>query len=353
MTKNGGDRTGGSRRRDVRRARKLARERQRAWDAIRAQQELDSPPVAGVQHTGPSRYGAVAPEAVVTPPDTGLHAAADTYPQVTPGAAAPATRRPALFDTGGDGRTTAADSNGRGTRRGPGDQAVAVLHPCAAALLVVVAVVGGTPVVTGEWDPRWLAGAGILALLLLFLYPRTWRQRRGIARLVGSGLGLLLVLGAGVGVVRQNVVEGRAQLRGSALDLAVDEHEELTRAVRVLAENQRLLSLPPEQAIPLGEVYAAARGQAIAIGERWNPATAPTPPVAELGEVYTLVNLAAAQQTAALDVFVANLENPEPALADEIVERGNVVASLVTTEIPAALKAADTAIREAAKGGTR
>lgn len=312
----------------MRKARKLAAARQQAWDEIRARQEID--------------------RGAAQPGDAGLPI--------------PGVRRPPLITgTAGDGAipeahvrgtepTTQFETENRGARRGV-PTAFSVLHPLAVAFALVLLLVAGTPLVDGAWSLPWLAGSSIGALVLLVLYPRATRGAGTGAQIAGLGLGLLLLVAGIAGIIGQNVVEGRVQLRGSNIDLAVEEHRELVLALEVLTENQGLLTLPPEQAIPLGAVYAKARQQAIAIGERWNPATKPTPPLPELGEAYKLVNIAAAQQAAALDGFVANLENPEPAVEAEYVERGLAVDALLQREIPRLLDTVDRAVRDAVTKG--
>lgn len=315
----------------MRKARKLAAARQQAWDEIRASQELDR---ESVQH-GTAR------------------------------ATVPGTRRPPLITgTVGDGATpdahvravvgtepsTQFETENRGARRGV-PTTFSVLHPIAGAFALVLLLVAGTPLVDGTWSLPWLIGSIVGALVLLVLYPRATRGAGTGAQITGLGLGLLVVIAGIAGIAVQNVVDGRAQLRGSEIDRAVEEHRELVLTLEVLTENQGLLTLPPEQAIPLGSVYAEARQQAITIGERWNPATKPTPPLPELAPAYELVNMAAAQQAAALDGFVANLENPEPAVEAEYIERGLAIDALLQREIPRALDTVDRAVRDAVTKG--
>ena len=329
--------TGGQRgpnRRERRRARKLAAERQRAWEEIRLQQEVDGP------RTPPTASGARPPMFTPQP--------------ITPQVQSPQYHEPQYLEARAGSSNAvhdgaAEDSSGT-TSHTAVAAALSVLHPAAIALASVFAVIAGSPLVDGSWHVIWFTGAVASLLGLLVTYPRTWRSGPRRARSAGMGVAVLLAVAAVAGGLAQNVVEGRAQLRGSSIDRAVDEHRELVRAAEILGENQRLLTLPPEQAIPLGAVYAEARMQAIAIGERWNPATRGAPPVAELGDTYVLINLAAAQQAAALQVFVANLENPEPALEAELVERGSAVAVLLAEDVPRSLEQVDRAIRKNVTG---
>ena len=321
----------------MRKARKLAEQRQRAWDEIRSQQEIDrgdGAPHSRTGHTGTTGQGrpplihAPVPLAtgIVYPDQLGAHQAGAQPATMHAADPAPAHRRsvvPALL---------------------------AVLEPVTLSFTLVLLLVAGSPLVTGSWNIAWLAGSSVATIALLLLYPGASRGAGRGARTAGLVLAGLVTVSAVAGIVGQNVVEGRAQVRGSAIDRAVEEQRELAAAVDVLSENQGLLNLPPEQAIPLGAVYAEARQQAILIGERWNPATNGTPPLPELAEAYALVNLAAAQQAAAIDGFVANLENPEPALEAEYVERGIAVDAILTRDLPPVLEAVERGIRNSVTG---
>jgi hypothetical protein len=333
---NTGNQSGKSRR-ELRKARKLAEQRQRAWDAIRASQEIDHAHGNTVQRTGHvATPGPVRPPLLSTPTGSAPVATAAEVAHQNPSDLHQADTQPTKFldrDTGATARGSLLAA------------LLAVLEPVTLAFTLVLLLVAGTPLVTGSWNIAWLAGSGIATVAFLLLYPRASRGAGRATRSVGLILAALVGVAGLVGIVGQNVVEGRAQIRGSATDRAVEEHRELTAAAEVLSENQGLLSLPPEQAIPLGTVYAEARRQAILIGERWNPATNGTPPVPELAEAYALLNLAAAQQTAAIDGFVANLENPEPALETEYVERGIAVREILENDLPPVLAKIERVIR--------
>lgn len=318
-------RSGWARRRELRRTRKLAEERQRAWDEIRAMQE-------------PDRARAAAPTAHVAPMGGGVQS------------------RPALFPAQTTSQTTVRMVAAQAARPDGGSRSylravIGVLQPLLGATFLAVAVVGGTPLVSGTWNLVWGAAFLISAVVLLATCPRTWRKTTRGIRVAGIGAALLVAVGAATGMVAQNVVEGRAQLRGSAVDIAVEERDELERSLRVLVENHGLLALPPEQAIPLRDrlVYQRAIEQSRAIADRWNPATAGDPVLPILGDAYVLLNRAATGQTEALTGFVENLGNPEPAKARVVVERANVVAATLTTDIPATLSALEQAIGERAR----
>lgn len=311
----------GRSRREMRKSRKLAIARQQAWDEIREQQEVDR---ATAQHGASVPVaGAHRPPLIASTPAAGVHSAGVEHPP----------------------QHVAGGTPGTPARKGLGT-VLSALHPVMGAFAFVLVLVAGTPLVDGTWSLPWFLGAGIAALVLLALYPRATRGTGTGSQVTGLVLGLIVLVAGIAGIVGQNVVEGRAQLRGSEIDVAVEEHRELVRTLEVLRENQGLLSLPPEQAIPLGAVYAEARQQAIAIGERWNPATKATPPLPELADAYELVNIAAAQQAAALDGFVANLANPEPAVEAAYVERGLVVDALLRNDIPRTLERVERAIRD-------
>lgn len=338
---NTGNRSGKSRR-GLRKARKLAEQRQRAWNEIRSQQEIDrgnGAPHSQTGRTGTTRRG--------RPPL--IHAPVDNAPE----SIATGVAYPDQLDARQAGAQTApvhAADTATAHRRSVVPSLLAVLEPVILSCALVLLLVAGSPLVTGSWNSAWLAGSSVTTIALLLLYPRASRGAGRGARTAGLVLAGLVTVSAVAGIVRQNVVEGRAQVRGSVTDRAVEEHRELTAAVDVLSENQGLLNLPPEQAIPLGAVYARARQQAILIGERWNPATNGTPPLPELAEAYALVNLAAAQQAAALDGFIANLENPEPALEAAYVERGIAVNAILTRDLPPVLVAIERAIRSSVTG---
>lgn len=323
-------RSGRARRRELRRARKLAAERQRAWDEIRAAQQPD--------RTRAGDHRAAAPVTHVAPVD---------------GVARP---RPALFPAQTTAQATTRTAGEQADRPDGGSRsrlrAVAgVLQPLLGAIFLTVAVVGGTPLVSGTWNLAWGATSLTIAAVLLATCPRTWRQTARGIRVAGSGAALLVAVGAATGMVAQNVVEGRAQLRGSVVDVAVEERDELERSLSVLVENHGLLALPPEQAIPLRDrlVYQRAIEQSRAIADRWNPATAGDPVLPVLGDAYVLLNRAATGQTEALTGFVENLGNPEPAKARAVVERANAVAATLTTDVPATLSALEQAIRDRAR----
>lgn len=306
----------GRSRRELRKAKKLALARQQAWEEIRARQEVDR---------APGNHGAQRP-----------HAGSHRPPLVGP--TVPGAPPVELLDTHAAVSQVAARR--RGTRT-----AIALLGPCVSAFVLVLLLVAGTPLVDDTWSLPWLAGTAVAGIATILLQRGAAREVGRAPRATGLVVGGIVLLAGIAGIIGQNVVEGRAQLRGSDVDRAVEEHRELERTLVILTENQGLLTLPPEQAIPLGSVYAAARQQAIAIGERWNPATRPVPPLPELATVYELVNIAAAQQAAAFDGFVANLENPEPAVEAGYVERALAVDALLRDDIPAALEAVDRAIR--------
>ena len=325
-------------RRQLRKARKLARERQQAWDEIRANQELDR----RSHPTPPTRQRpALTPDGPHHPVTTGSPVVApDATPAMTP------VMAPVMRDL--PGRATNRPVAERGGRLA---NLLGVVHPVVLAVVVLLTAVAGTPLITGTWRAPWAAAGVVTGVVLLGAYPRTWRRARSRERATGAGLALLLVAAAIVGAIDQNVVDGRAQLRGSDIDRAVEQHRGLVAAAKIMRESQGLLTLPPEQAIPLGGVYAEARLQAIAIGERWNPATMDRAPLPELVDAYVLVNRAAAQQAAALGAFTANLENPDAALAAEYVQRGLAVDDLLAREVPAALERVESAIRNAVAGG--
>jgi hypothetical protein len=331
----------------MRKARKLAEQRQRAWDEIRSQQEIDrgnGAPHSQTGHTGTTGQG--------RPPL--IHAPVGHTPLVhTPVPTATGVAYPdqlGAHQAGAQPAPMHAADPAPVHRRSVAPALLAVLEPVTLSFALVLLLVAGSPLVTGSWNIAWLAGSSGAAIALLLLYPGAIRGAGRGARTAGLVLAGLVTVSAVAGIVGQNVVEGRAQVRGSATDRAVEEQRELAAAVDVLSENQGLLNLPPQQAIPLGAVYAEARQQAILIGERWNPATNGTPPLPELAEAYALVNLAAAQQAAAIDGFVANLENPEPALEAEYVERGIAVDAILTRDLPPVLEAVERAIRNSVTG---
>jgi len=315
----------------------IAAKRRAAWEEIRAMQQADvpvNPTTPAPTHTaGPGSYaGGPAPETRWTTgaPYEGF-----------------ATATPQPLPAGQEARAAAPTG-------AVADWFLLLAHPMLAATALVLAVVGGTPLVDGRWQPVWLVGPLAVAAVLAGLYPRTWRNRnRGAARVTGVALSALLLVGAGVGALTQNVVEGRAQLRGSTLDRAVEMLREMERSRDVLADNQRLLGLPAEQAIPLVATYRAAAGQAIAIGQRWNPATAGVPPLEVFGEALVLLNLAGTQQAAALEAFLANLENPEPAIEAEALARAAEVGRILEELLPGVLTEVRTAIEAGAGGGAR
>jgi hypothetical protein len=313
----------------MRKTKKLARARQQAWDEIRKEQVVD--------------HGALYP-AASNMPVAGAH-----RPPLIAGSGN--SLAPTLRTDATEGFTTEHFDTHVERRRSGARTMLAVFHPVAGAFALVLLLVAGSPLVAGTWSTPWIAGASIAVMTLVLLYPRASRGAGANAQVMGLGLGLVVLVAGIAGIIGQNVVEGRAQLRGSDVDRGVEEHRELVTTLAVLSENQRLLTLPPEQAIPLGSVYANARQQAITIGERWNPATKPNPPLPELAKAYELVNIAAAQQAAALDGFVANLENPEPALEAEYIERGLAVDALLRNEIPVALEAIEEAVRVAVLEG--
>lgn len=311
--------------RAMRKTKKLARVRQQAWDEIRNEQVVDSG----------ARYPAASDTPVAGAHRPPLSAASGN-------SLAPTLRTDAGESFNEEHFDTHVERRRSGTR-----VLLAVLHPVAFAFAFVLLLVAGSPLIAGAWSIPWIAGASITVVSLLLLYPRASRGAGSKIQVMGLGLGLVVLVAGIAGIVGQNVVEGRAQLRGSNVDRGVEEHRELVTTLAVLSENQRLLTLPPEQAIPLGSIYAKARQQAITIGERWNPATKPNPPLPELAKAYELVNIAAAQQAAALDGFVANLENPEPALEAEYIQRGLAVDALLRNEIPVALDAVNKAVLRA------
>jgi len=264
--------------------------------------------------------------------------------------------RPALFPAQTTAQATARTVAEQASRPDGGTRSrlravVGVLQPLLGATLLTVAVVGGTPLVSGTWNPAWGAASLVLSSALLVTYPRTWKKTTRGIRAVGIGVALLVAAGAATGMVAQNVVEGRAQLRGSVVDVAVEERDDLERSLSVLVENHGLLTLPSEQAIPLRDrlVYQRAIEQSRAIADRWNPATAGDPVLPVLGDAYVLLNRAATGQTEALTGFVENLGDPEPAKARAVVERTNAVAAMLTTDIPATLSTLDRSIRDRAR----
>jgi len=316
----------------MRKAKKLASARQQAWDEIRAQQEIDR--VGTHPRTATPLPGARRPPLITA--QNGIDAHGD------------APRLPADEVTGKQSES-ARDSAAR-TRSGL-YTIVSLVHPAVVAFTFVLLLVAGTPLVDGTWSLPWFAGSTVGTLVLLALHPRATRGAGTGPQVTGLALGVVVLLAGVAGIVGQNVVEGRAQLRGSDVDRAVEEYHELRHTLEILTENQGLLTLPPEQAIPLGAVYAEAKQQAIAIGQLWNPATKPVPPLPPLADAYELVNIAAAQQAAALEGFVANLENPEPAREAAYIERGIAVDALLQNGIPRALDAVDAAIRAAVVEG--
>jgi hypothetical protein len=311
---NNGARNGWVRRRELRRTRRLAEQRQRAWDEIRAQQ------VSPRREEVPENASA---GATYSPLGHAFEAVDRNTAQAT-------GVRPALFPAG----PPPAQNGARATTL---RSIAGILQPAVGVTLLTIAVVGGTPLVSGVWNLPWGIATGVAAIGLLATWPRTWRKAPTFVKLSSVLVTVVVTVSSVTGTLVQNVVEGRAQLRGSTIDMAVEEHHELERSLRILTENQGLLVLPPEQAIPLLERYLLAIRQAEDLAARWNPATAGEPPLPVIGEAYALLNRAAAEQKDALKLFVENLENPEPAKASELVERANVVAGLLGTTIPAAL----------------
>jgi hypothetical protein len=220
-----------------------------------------------------------------------------------------------------------------------------LLYPIGAGIGVVLILPVGSPVISGRWSPGWLVMGCALLLVAVFRYRNAWRgDTRESLRWVGALMGALLVAATMVGLSTQHVVEGRAQVRGSSVDRAIVQLAQARTIMNVLADNQGLLNLPAEQAVPLGATFQAAINQDIRIGQVWNPATTDVAPLPELAEVVRLLNLASLIQVAALEAQYGNLANPEPALAAEASAKTAQSSVLITVTLPEALDAAQRAI---------
>lgn len=207
----------------------------------------------------------------------------------------------------------------------------------------------GSPVVSGRWSPWWVALGSAVLVTAGVRYRATWSSvGRSTLRWGGVVLGLLLIAATAVGLLSQRVIDGRAQVRGSALDRAIVQLSEARAVTAILADNQGLMNLPAEQAVPLGATFQAAIDQDVRIGQLWNPATTDVAPVDELTEVVRLVNLAALTQAAALEAQYGNLVNPEPAIAAAALDNAARSGEIISMTLPAALAAAQQAIIAAA-----
>ena len=225
------------------------------------------------------------------------------------------------------------------------------LYPVMFVLGIVLLFPVGSPLVSGQWSLPWVVFGVLLLTVVGVRYPSSWHaaQNRNY-RNASAILAVVLLAATLVGLATQRVIEGQAQLRGSALDRAVGELSQARRSLAVLADNQGLMNLPPEQALPLSATFQAAVDQNVRVGKLWNPATAGEPPINELAEVTRLLNLAALTQAGALEAQYANLVAPEPGLAAQAIERAMLSAAIIETQLPAALDAAERAIKKAAGG---
>lgn len=312
--------------REQRRIARLASARQASWETIRHAQGTASPAPDG----GTTRYAA---PAGTTHVEEYAHAAgfdptANARP--LPDLIQPARRRL--------------------SKREPGRLGL-FLYPVMFVLGVVLLLPVGSPLISGQWSLLWVVVGTLLLVLVGVRYPSSWRDAQNRKyRSAGAILAGVLLAATLVGLSTQRVVEGQAQLRGSALDRAVDQLSQARRSLAVLVDNQGLMNLPPEQALPLSATFQAAVDQNVRIGNLWNPATAGAPPITELAEVTRLINLAALTQAGALEAQYANLAAPEPGLAAQALERAALSATIIETQLPAALDAVERAIEKAAGG---
>jgi hypothetical protein len=183
---------------------------------------------------------------------------------------------------------------------------------------VVIALVGGTPAVSGTWSWSWVVAAGVVALGAAAQSLRAWNHgaRRPVA-FAGVG-GALMVLACVVGLATQVVVDGQAQLDTSETAAAVRLTDEARAALEVLRGNQALLGLPVEQATALLGLYDDAIRQDLRLAERWNPATAGELPGEGFEAVHIELNRAAVRQADALAGFSLNVKSPADSIAAEL-----------------------------------
>lgn len=193
-------------------------------------------------------------------------------------------------------------------------------------LIVTIGLTGATPLVTGSWNiPALLAAVTVSGLLLWYTAGKGTLRARRIGRLLVASI----LLFGGVGVITQNVLQGEALVDGSERDRALETLRDLENSVRVLTENQKLLYLPPEQAVGVPGAYQEALRQSLLIAERSNPviAAASTPEILLLA--MREVNATAVRQATAFEAFSTNLTTPEPAIAAKAETlRGEVEAML-------------------------
>lgn len=299
--------------RTQRKSAQLARQRQQEWEAIRAAQGTTTGQHQPLHNSRYAPQGKLPPQAVTAP---------------TPG--------PGLITGSGDRRLGL------------------LLWPVAVAISFVLAVPVGSPLVSGRWAPLWVGLGLVLGAFSALGYRAAWRRESARwNRSTIGGLTLLVVVVASVltGLATQRVYDGRAQLRGSYVDRSLGQLELAEQALSVLLDNQGLLNLPSEQALPLENIFAAAVEQDLYLSQLWNPATLGEASSSELLTVATLLNQAAGKQAEALGQRYNSLTNPEPNLVASAVATGQAAQQMLEIDVPQALDSFRRSIDRVA-GGT-
>lgn len=152
------------------------------------------------------------------------------------------------------------------------------------------------------------------------------------ARVVAIVVTLVTFTSYAAGSLTQIVVDGQVQLRGSVGDRTYRLAKEVLSDMLILEENQRLLELPPEQARGVFELYAEAAAQSSGIAARWNPATAGDVPLPGFVTVFEKLNEAADLQARTLLAYADDLQQPDTARQQRIVQTRARISDLLTGE---------------------
>jgi len=196
---------------------------------------------------------------------------------------------------------------------------------------LIFAITATTPIFSGEWNPKgviWLALCGMGIYSSIFFAKMSTK----IGKFFTVAVGLLIATAFAAGVVSQVVVDGSAQIRGSVSDRSQKLATALINDMLIIEENQKFLELPDEQARGVYNLYGRAATQSAEIAAKWNPATNAEIPLPGFAAVLILVNGAADLQSRALIAFADDLNQPDPARKQEVLEMRDQINTMLSSE---------------------